>query len=117
AETLQQLYRQHSALHLALNPRTLLLDNGRLVIADMGLAHLLWGPEGQAVTQLDARYAAPELFEDHADPTADQYSLAVLYQELLTGVCPFPAQPATAPGQRGGEPCGTPLGEPHRNTP
>jgi serine/threonine protein kinase len=90
AETLQQLYRNHNALHLSLNLRTLLLDNGRLVIADMGLPHLLWGPAGQDVAQLNSRYAAPELFEGRYDPTSDQYSLAILYQVLLTGVHPFP---------------------------
>src|SRR5262249_26437417 len=35
------------------------------------------------------RYAAPELFRGALSPTSDQYSLAVVYQELLTGVMPF----------------------------
>jgi serine/threonine protein kinase len=100
AETLQQLHRQHGALHLGLTPRTLLLDGGRLVISDMGLAHLLWGPAGQLATALDARYAAPELFEGRSDPSADQYSLAVLFQELLTGVHPFPELPPGNPEAR-----------------
>jgi serine/threonine protein kinase len=92
AETLQQLYRNHSALHLGLNPRTLQLDNGRLVIADMGLAHLLWRPAGQAVAPLNGRHAAPELFEEHSafSPAADQYSLAVLYQRAADRRTPLP---------------------------
>src|SRR5690606_38021556 len=34
-------------------------------------------------------YAPPELFDGYVEPTADQYSLAVTYQELLTGTRPF----------------------------
>jgi serine/threonine protein kinase len=96
AETLQQLFRQHSALHLGLNPKTVLLDDGRPIIADMGLAHLLWRPAGQAIASLNARYAAPELTADQPEAASDQYSLALLYQELLTGIHPFAGQ-AEAP--------------------
>jgi serine/threonine protein kinase len=97
AETLQQMYSNHSALHLQLNTHTLLLDNGRLLIADMGLAHLLWGPAGQDLARLNDRYSAPELFAGRHDPTSDQYSLALLYQVLLTGVHPFPREAVDAP--------------------
>src|SRR5207244_8221114 len=35
------------------------------------------------------RYAAPELFDSKLSRQCDQYSLAIVYQELLTGTLPF----------------------------
>ncbi|MCI0458383.1 MAG: protein kinase [Gemmataceae bacterium] len=89
AEAVDYLYQQQSVHHLGLNPRNLLFDDGRLQMAEFGLAHLFWLPAGQAVAQRNARYSPPELFASQASRTADQYSLAVLYQELLTGMHPF----------------------------
>jgi serine/threonine protein kinase len=97
AEALDYLYQQHSVSHLGLNPRQLLLSGGRLVLADFGLAHLFWLPAGQPVAQRNARYAAPELFKGSAGPACDQFSLAVIYHELLTGRHPFPASNKAAP--------------------
>ena len=34
-------------------------------------------------------YAAPELFRNVLSQSCDQYSLAIVYQELLTGTRPF----------------------------
>ena len=34
-------------------------------------------------------YAAPETFEGYASRFTDQYSLAIVFQELLTGARPF----------------------------
>jgi serine/threonine protein kinase len=89
AEALDYLYEQHSLHHLGLNPRNLVIDQGWLQIADFGLAHLLWAPSGQPVAQQNARYSAPELFDRLTSRTCDQYSLAVIYHEMLTGVHPF----------------------------
>jgi hypothetical protein len=36
-------------------------------------------------------YAPPELFDGRIEPTCDQFSLAVTYQELLTGTRPYQA--------------------------
>src|SRR5262249_51725714 len=44
AEALDVLALQHGLQHLALNPRNLLLDDDRLLVADFGLAELLWAP-------------------------------------------------------------------------
>jgi hypothetical protein len=38
---------------------------------------------------LTARYAAPEIFRNTISASCDQYSLAIVYQELLTGMRPF----------------------------
>jgi serine/threonine protein kinase len=46
------------------------------------------------VGQLNGRYAPPELIAGDVHPTADQYSLAVLLQEMLTGTSPFRGSPS-----------------------
>ncbi len=89
AEVLDYLYQQHGLQHLALNPRSLVLDHGWLQINDFGLAHLLWQPAGQDVGQRNARYSAPELLSKTVSRTCDQFSLAVTYAEMLTGQHPF----------------------------
>src|SRR5262249_51319925 len=81
---------QPSVHPLGITPRNLLLGEGdRPFIADFGLAELLWAPAGQAVARLNARYAAPELCEKQAGRAGDQYSLALVYAEMLTGAHPF----------------------------
>jgi len=89
AEVLDYLYQQHSLHHLGLNPKVLLLADGGLQVADFGLAHLFWVPDGQPVAQRNQRYAAPELFGRQIHRSCDQYSLAIIYQEMLTGGHPF----------------------------
>jgi serine/threonine protein kinase len=89
AEVLDYYHQQHGLQHLLLNPRTLLLERDEVLLADFGLAALLWAPAGQPVCELNLRYSAPELFNHEISPACDQYSLALTYQELLTGEHPF----------------------------
>jgi serine/threonine protein kinase len=89
AEVLDYYAGQHGLQHLGLNPRTLLVERDRLLVADFGLVALLWAPAGQPLGPLNSRYSAPELFEGKVDCGCDQYSLALIYQELLTGQHPF----------------------------
>jgi serine/threonine protein kinase len=91
AEILDYLYQQHSILHLQLNPRALMLTDSGLQLDDFGLAHLFWVPGHQPLAQRNARYAAPELFDRVVHRSSDQFSLAVMYQELLTATHPFNA--------------------------
>src|SRR5262249_50304912 len=85
AETLDALAREQGIQHLGLSPRSVLLDEDRVLIADFGLTELLWAPAGQPVAELNARYSASELFRNIQSPTCDQYSLALIYHEMLTG--------------------------------
>ena len=89
AEVLDYLYQQHSVQHLNLNPRNLILENGWVRLADFGCAQLLWSAAGQDIAQRNIRYAAPELFADVRSRHCDQYSLALIYAEMLTNVHPF----------------------------
>lgn len=94
AEGLDHLARHQKLFHLGLNPRCLVLEGERCRVADFGLAQLHWQPAGQSLAQLNARYSAPELARGQADAASDQYSLALIYHELLTGVLPAPGVPA-----------------------
>ncbi len=89
AEVLDYLYQQHGLQHLNLNPKQLVLDHGWMQIAEFGLAQLLWLPAGQDIAQRNSRYTAPELFERTLSRSCDQFSLAVIYVEMLTGKHPF----------------------------
>jgi serine/threonine protein kinase len=99
AEALDALARQQGIQHLGLNPRAVILpaplpsgtageEGPPVLIADFGLVQLLWAPAGQAVAELNARYAAPELFKNIQSPACDQFSLALIYHEMLTGAVP-----------------------------
>jgi serine/threonine protein kinase len=92
AEALDVLNQRHSLQHLDVKPRNLLLVDRHIKVADFGLVS--HGPKvGQADRKtsrtISPLYAAPEVFQGRVSPSSDQYSLAVAYQELLTGDPPF----------------------------
>lgn len=89
AEVLDYIYQQYGLYHLNLHPRQLVLDHGWLQIAEFGYAQLLWLPGGQDIAARNARYAAPELLARAPGRTSDQYSLALIFAEMLTGMHPF----------------------------
>jgi serine/threonine protein kinase len=115
AEALDALQQQHGLPHLALNPRTLVLQDGQLWLTDFALVSLIWLPMGQSVTHINGRYAAPELFErpvpptpeaplglGRAGPASDQFSLALIYAEMLSGVAPRAGRPGSGVHRRPG---------------
>jgi hypothetical protein len=90
AEALDVLNIKYRIHHLDVKPENLFLVADHLKVGDYGLAReagrSVVDPETNAVTPA---YAAPELFDSHVHPTSDQYSLAVVYMEMLTGSLPF----------------------------
>ncbi len=80
--------------HLGLNPRSFAVEDGHVLLQGMGLAQLVWLPANQNVAQLNARYSAPELSLRKVSSSCDQYSMALIYHELLTGAYPAPGKPA-----------------------
>jgi len=88
ADALDAVHQANGFQHLGLNPSTLWLDEGRCRVGGFGLIHLLWLPTGKPVTVLNPRYSAPELFRGHISRRCDQYSLALIFGEMLTGVHP-----------------------------
>src|SRR5262245_54408373 len=88
AEALDHMNDKHNLQHLDVKPRNLFLVSDRCKVADFGLVKHLERASGVlgGVTPL---YAAPETFAGKISSHSDQYSLAVVYQELLTGQRPF----------------------------
>jgi hypothetical protein len=89
AEALEHLVRHANLHHLYLNPASLYYFGGRMRVADFCFAQLAWLPAGQQLDQQGLKYAAPELYDGTYHPNSDQYSLALIYAEMLTGQLPF----------------------------
>jgi tRNA A-37 threonylcarbamoyl transferase component Bud32 len=79
--------------HLDLKPENLLLhEDGRLVLADFGLAHLLKQGRLEAGTSASwgtPYYMAPEQIRGTPGPSSDLYALGVILYQLLTMQRPF----------------------------
>jgi serine/threonine protein kinase len=94
AEALDVLGRDHGLQHLDVKPANLFLLGGHAKVGDYGLvARYLPGKSGaepQLGRGLTPRYVAPEILAGRVDSHSDQYSLALVYQELLTGSFPYP---------------------------
>ncbi len=92
AEVLDLLYFQYGLQHLDVKPRNLFLVSKHIKVADFGLVHALnheSGKETSLVSAVTPLYASPELFQKKMSSRCDQYSLAITYQELLTGTLPY----------------------------
>lgn len=89
AEALDYLHQQYSLQHLDIKPGNLLMVAGHVKVADFGLLKDLGAADRSVVGGLTPTYAPPELFDGRPSNHSDQYSLAVMYQEMLTGIRPF----------------------------
>ncbi len=89
ADALDYLSDHHSLQHLDVKPENLLLLAGHVKVADFGLVKEIQETQASLVGGMTPLYSAPEVFQGRPTCFSDQYSLAVLYQEMLTGVLPF----------------------------
>src|SRR5262249_38962617 len=94
AEALDLMNIGHDLQHLDIKPQNLVLVSGHVKVGDFGLVNSLKGgtPNQPPTLRLGAitpLYASPELFDGRISRQSDQYSLAIVYQELLTGTVPF----------------------------
>ena len=95
AEALDFLSQRHSLLHLDIKPENLLVSGDHIKVADFGLVkELATRTQNSLVSGMTPTYAAPEMFDDEPSAHSDQYSLAIVYQEMLVGTLPFPGRTA-----------------------
>jgi len=89
AEVLDLFNDQYQLQHLDIKPQNLFLLYNHVKVADFGQVKDLQGLLAQVTGGITPVYAAPETFDGLITRYCDQYSLACVYQELLTGVRPF----------------------------
>ncbi len=89
AEALDLMNIEYQLQHLDIKPQNLFLVYNHVKVADFGLVKDLEGMRTQMTSGMTAGYAPPETFEGLVSKYCDQYSLAIVYQELLTGRLPF----------------------------
>jgi serine/threonine protein kinase len=93
-----QFAHEHGVVHRDIKPENILLDKqGRVKIADFGIAKMVGGESGRTNLTDDKQvmgtphYMAPEQVEkpQEVDHRADIYSLGVVFYEMLTGELPI----------------------------
>jgi hypothetical protein len=89
AEALDLMNLQHKLQHLDIKPQNLFLVQNHVKVADFGLVTGQAGMKASLAEGITPHYAAPERFQGSVSQSCDQYGLAVVYQELLTGRLPF----------------------------
>src|SRR5882757_8150360 len=89
AEALDLMNNYYQIQHLDIKPQNLFLVFNHVKVGDFGLAKLLERERATVTGGVTPVYAAPETFEGYVSRFSDQYSLAIVFQELLMGVRPF----------------------------
>ena len=83
---------KYSLQHLDVKPENLLILGGHVKLADFGLVKDIEDTRASMMGGLTPIYASPEVFDDRPSQCSDQYSLAIVYQEMLTDTLPFPGK-------------------------
>ncbi len=89
AEVLDLMNVEHGLLHLDIKPQNIFLQYNHVKVGDFGQVKDLEGVATSVTGGITPVYAAPETFDGIVTRYCDQYSLAIVYQELLTGQRPF----------------------------
>lgn len=92
ADALDFMSERHSLQHLDIKPENLLLLSGRIKVADFGLVKDIDNRTVSLIGGLTPAYSAPEVLDGRPSLFSDQYSLAIVYQQMLTGNLPFPGR-------------------------
>ena len=91
ASALQYAHDEHF-IHRDVKPENLLVGRQQeILLGDFGTALLAQTSRSQSMQDVvgTASYMAPEQFQGKPRPASDQYALAVMVYEWLTGACPF----------------------------
>jgi hypothetical protein len=89
AEALDLMNTEYQLQHLDIKPHNIFLIHNHIKVADFGLVKDLEGMVASVTGGVTPVYAAPETFDGYVSRFCDQYSLGIVYQELLTGQRPF----------------------------
>ncbi|HET6574426.1 MAG TPA: tubulin-like doman-containing protein [Fimbriiglobus sp.] len=89
AEALDLMNNHHQIQHLDIKPQNIFLVHNHVKVADFGLAKLMEKAEESVTGGITPVYAAPETFGGRVSRFCDQYSLGIVYQEMLSGTRPF----------------------------
>ncbi|HEX4609227.1 MAG TPA: serine/threonine-protein kinase, partial [Urbifossiella sp.] len=92
AEALDVISERYGLQHLDVKPANLFVTSGHVKVGDYGLVARLDGAGGTENRGLTPKYVAPEVLRGSVHTRSDQYSLALVYCELLTGAFPYPAR-------------------------
>ena len=80
--------------HRDIKPQNILLVGNGVKIGDFGLARVLEQSATAHSGAMTPAFAPPEFFGGHTTRSSDQYSLAVMYVQLVSGKLPFVGSPA-----------------------
>ena len=96
AEALDFLSQRHGLQHLDVKPENIFLISGHVKVGDYGLVRRKKPDRGaeEGSHGFTPRYSAPEVLNGQVDTRTDQYSLGLVYVELLTGCFPYSGQTA-----------------------
>lgn len=94
SEALDVMSHEHDLQHLDIKPQNIFLIAGHVKVADFGLVKDLEGCTASVTGGVTPVYAPPETFDGWVSRSSDQYSLGIVYQEMLTGTRPFPGPSA-----------------------
>lgn len=89
ADALDVMNNEFGLQHLDIKPKNLFLIGGHVKVGDFGLVKDLEGVTAEVTGGVTPIYGAPETFDGWISRYTDQYSLAIVYQELYTGQRPF----------------------------
>ncbi len=89
AEALDLMNSLYQLQHLDIKPQNLFLVHQHVKVADFGLVKDMEGSVASVTGGITPVYAAPETFDGRVTRFSDQYSLGIVFQELLTGQRPF----------------------------
>jgi serine/threonine protein kinase len=91
ADALQYAHDEH-LIHRDIKPENLLVGRRQeILLSDFGIALFAQTSRSQSIQDVagTANYMAPEQFQGKPRPASDQYALAIMVYEWLTGTCPF----------------------------